>query len=231
LLKDENKFYSIKKLMQNQKESELTLKVVIVGDSGVGKTSFIDCIKNGPNHLAKNITTGKILNFDLMKGPEYVTERLTLDNIPIKVCVWDTAGQEQYRAINRTFYRQAEGAIIMSDLSLLPKKENLEFWLKELKGYANSGIKIAIVANKCDLEKNRDTYNICNEFARENSFPFYEASAKTGENVKAAFYTLIKEVKDAFHADFKPQEKPTNVIRLSSVNARDHSENNVSRCC
>jgi len=155
---------------------------------------------------------------------------MTLDNVPIKACIWDTVGQEQYRSINRSFYKNAVGAWIVNDLSLLITSKSLDMWLQELKTFADKNLRIAIVGNKCDLEKNEDTVKLFKGYAEKYNYPYYEMSAKTGENVKSAFYSTIKEIKDLFYPNWKPSDKPSDTIRLSSE-SKMTEDNDVSKCC
>ena len=133
--------------MNNKKreESDITLKIVLVGDSGVGKSNIISkYTKNEFNYESKTTI-----------GVEFATKALVQENKTIKVQIWDTAGQERYRSMASAYYRGAMGALLVYDITRASSFENLDKWLKELKNYGNEDIVCRMVGNKSDLKQYR----------------------------------------------------------------------------
>lgn len=117
----------------------------------------------------------------------------------MKVSLWDTAGQEIYRAINKTFYRDSRGGLILVDLSQTPNKESLEYWYHEFKNHADSKAQIVLVGNKSDLEKDPDTVQLLKDFSASKHIPFFEASALLGFNVDKTMESAIDLVYDKYY--------------------------------
>jgi small GTP-binding protein len=126
-------------------EYDLIFKVLLVGDSGVGKT---------------NITTRFVKDqFDVESkatiGVEYASKKLKIDGMDIKAQIWDTAGQERYQSITRAYYRGSKGAFIVFDITKKQSFNSVENWLAELKKSADQNITVILLGNKSDLEAER----------------------------------------------------------------------------
>ena len=137
----------------------------------------------------------------MKKGPEMVNHRFKTDTGVIKVSIWDTVGQERYRSINRVFYREAKGALLISELSSIPSQEDLEYWITEFKREANPKAQIIIVGNKADLKVEKGSEIILSEFSEKHNFKFFKVSAKTGDNVKRAIETLVNQISKKYFKD------------------------------
>jgi Ras-related protein Rab-11A len=121
--------------------SSLTLAVVLIGDSGVGKSNLLSRFTRNEFNLDSKSTI----------GVEFATRSIQVDAKTIKAQIWDTAGQERYRAITSAYYRGAVGALLVYDISKHQTYENVTRWLKELRDHADSNIVIMLVGNKSDL--------------------------------------------------------------------------------
>jgi small GTP-binding protein len=119
----------------------LLLAVVIIGDSGVGKSNLLSRFTRNEFHLDSKSTI----------GVEFATRSIQHDGKIIKAQIWDTAGQERYRAITSAYYRGAVGALLVYDISKRLTFENVERWLKELRDHAEPNIVVMLVGNKSDL--------------------------------------------------------------------------------
>lgn len=119
----------------------LTLAVVLIGDSGVGKSNLLSRFTRNEFNLDSKSTI----------GVEFATRSIQVDAKTIKAQIWDTAGQERYRAITSAYYRGAVGALLVYDISKHQTYENVTRWLKELRDHADSNIVIMLVGNKSDL--------------------------------------------------------------------------------
>jgi len=163
-------------------------KVVVTGDSGVGKTNIITRFTANEFSLESKATI----------GVEFGHAEITLgDGSKIKVQIWDTAGQERFRAITRGYYRGAVGALIVYDITKSVSFKNVEKWLQELRQHAFDDIVIMLVGNKSDLKQAREVpTDEGKKFAQKNNLLFIEASALDGENIKEAFYQTVNEIRE-----------------------------------
>ncbi|CAN4103095.1 unnamed protein product [Withania somnifera] len=126
---------------------------------------------------------------------------ITIDNKPIKLQIWDTAGQESFRSITRSYYRGAAGALLVYDITRRETFNHLASWLEDARQHANANMTIMLIGNKCDLAHRRAVSTEEGEqFAKENGLIFMEASAKTAQNVEEAFIrtasTIYKKIQD-----------------------------------
>ena len=113
----------------------------------------------------------------------------------IKLQIWDTAGQERFRAVTRSYYRGAAGALMVYDVTRRSTYNHLSSWLTDARNLTNPNTVIFLIGNKCDLEAQRDvTHEEARQFAEENGLMFVEASAKTGERVEDAFLETAKKI-------------------------------------
>lgn len=162
--------------MSNLRQPDALFKLLIIGDSGVGKSCFLLQFIDGNFKEDHNVTI----------GVEYGSKTLKINSKYIKLQIWDTAGQESFRAITRSFYRNAHGVILMYDLTRQESFENLKDWLREIKQNSDPETVIYVVGNRLDLAE--DEREVASQFAetwvKENNLDgFCEASAKTAENV------------------------------------------------
>ncbi|KOB76527.1 Ras-related GTP-binding protein Rab11 [Operophtera brumata] len=122
-------------------EYDYLFKVVLIGDSGVGKSSLLSRFTRNEFNLESKSTI----------GVEFATRSIEVDGKTIKAQIWDTAGQERYRAITSAYYRGAVGALLVYDIAKHLSYENVERWLRELRDHADQNILIMLVGNKSDL--------------------------------------------------------------------------------
>lgn len=161
--------------------SEDLFKVVIIGDSGVGKSNLMT--RYTQNEFSPE-TTATI-------GVEFMTKSVKVNGRDVKVQIWDTAGQERFRAISRSIYHGAKGAMLVYDITSQSSFDNLSTWLQELKVHVHASTTIFLIGNKCDLEHLRVVKKeTADRFARENGLSFIETSAAERTNVDRAFEWL-----------------------------------------
>lgn len=160
-------------------------KIVLIGDSGVGKS----------NLLSRFTTNEFNINSKSTIGVEFATRTIEVSGKKIKAQIWDTAGQERYRAITSAYYRGAVGALIVYDISKPSSYENCQHWLDELKENADANVAIGLIGNKSDLDHMRAVpTDEARNFAQENQLLFTETSAMEGQNVDQAFEELITAI-------------------------------------
>jgi len=160
-------------------------KIVLIGDSGVGKSNLLSRFTKNEFNLDSKSTI----------GVEFATRSIQVDNKTVKAQIWDTAGQERYRAITAAYYRGAVGALIVYDISKHGSYANVARWLKELRDHADSNIVIMLVGNKSDLKHLRAVPTAEGEsFSAENGLSFIETSALDASNVDSAFQNILTDI-------------------------------------
>ncbi|OHT11932.1 Ras-related protein RABA2b [Tritrichomonas foetus] len=200
------------------------LKIVLTGDSGVGKTNLL-------SQFAKNTFNP---DYKTTIGVEFATKTLKVKGKMVKAQIWDTAGQERYRAITSSYYKGANAAMVLYDITSSISFQNVQRWMKEVRDNSEQNIVIMIIGNKSDLDNLRSVSKEdgMREAEREKTM-FFETSACTAENVQEAFNTLISEVlelyertgyKPAAQGRGGPQPRPGVVVTSTS-------EEGKKECC
>ncbi|ORZ39813.1 small GTPase [Catenaria anguillulae PL171] len=171
--------------MSKDDEYDFLFKVVLIGDSGVGKSNLLSRFTRNEFNLESKSTI----------GVEFATRSIQVDGKTIKAQIWDTAGQERYRAITSAYYRGAVGALLVYDIAKHQTYENVNRWLKELRDHADSNIVIMLVGNKSDLRHLRAVpTDEAKQFAADNGLSFIETSALDSTNVELAFQKILTEI-------------------------------------
>ncbi|KAL8223697.1 hypothetical protein R6Q57_019172 [Mikania cordata] len=160
-------------------------KVVLIGDSGVGKSNLLSKFTRNEFSLESKSTI----------GVEFSTRSIRVDDNVIKAQIWDTAGQERYRAITSAYYRGAVGALLVYDTTRHVTFENVGRWLKELRDHSDSNIVIMLVGNKSDLRHLRAVATEdAKTFAEKEKTYFMETSALESLNVDDAFTQVLSQI-------------------------------------
>lgn len=208
--------------MGSDESYNFVFKVVLIGESGVGKSNLLSRFtKNEFNHDSRTTI-----------GVEFSTRTIQLDNFTIKAQIWDTAGLERYRAITSAYYRGAVGALLVYDISKHLTYESAERWLKELYDHADPHIVVMLVGNKRDLETLRTVpSDEARDFAEKKGLMFMETSALDSTNVEAAF----NEVLTAIHKKVASREVTRgsiSAVTLSSpIGPTSETQEKGRSCC
>ena len=195
----------IEEVNSNEVKEDYKLKLVIVGDSGVGKTNLI-------KRFVSNTFTP---NSKATVGVEFISKSYRINNQVFKIEMWDTAGQERYKSITAAYYKGAKGALIVYDTTQKTSFENIDKWMAEIKDKSSKDMKLMIVGNKTDLKDERQVKTEeALAKAKELEAPIMEASALDGSNVKEAFYDLLKEM-------YKEIRKKLDIVESQAESGKD----------
>ena len=188
-------------------------QLLIIGDSTVGKTSILSRYTNGtfnPNYLAT-------------VGLDNFTKDETIDNKIIRIKIWDTAGQERYKSLTNSFFRNTQGIIIVYDVTNAETFENLKYWIQSIKNNMDSQIEnipIIIIGNKIDVENREVQFYDAESFSKSYNYPYFETSAKTGENVEESVLFLVKKIINV-RTGMKEQENKNLKLDFSNNNGEE----------
>ncbi|SAM03905.1 hypothetical protein [Absidia glauca] len=192
--------------MLTDDEYDYLFKLVLIGDSGVGKSNLLSRFTTNEFNLESKSTI----------GVEFATKNIEIEKHTIKAQIWDTSGQERYRAITGAYYRGAVGALLVYDITRQTSFQNVTHWLKELREHADPNIVIMLVGNKSDLsETNRAvTTEEGGALAEQEGFLFMETSALDATNVENSFATVFNTIysnvpKKQVNADQQGQTGPS----------------------
>ncbi|KAK3886302.1 hypothetical protein Pcinc_009545 [Petrolisthes cinctipes] len=168
-------------------EYDYLFKLLLIGDSGVGKSCLL-------LRFADDTYTESYIS---TIGVDFKIRTIELDGKTIKLQIWDTAGQERFRTITSSYYRGAHGIIVVYDTTDQESFNNVKQWLQEIDRYACENVNKLLVGNKCDLtHKKVVDYQTAKEYADTLGIPFLETSAKNATNVEQAFMTMAAEIKN-----------------------------------
>jgi small GTP-binding protein len=171
--------------MSDDFKSDCVYKVLLLGDSTVGRTCFLMRYTDNTYQEIHMSTIGidnKFKDVELEDGKK------------VKIQIWDTAGQDRFRSITRNYYKGANGIVLIFDVTNKKSYENVKNWVKQIKEEVSSRVTIILVANKIDDVNHRIvTKEEGEKIANECGLMFFECSAKTGENIEHAFNELVKK--------------------------------------
>jgi len=168
-------------------EHDYFFKILLIGDSGVGKSCLLLRFADD-SWTETHIST---------IGVDFKIKTLEIGGKTVKLQIWDTAGQERFRTITSSYYRGAQGIILVYDCTDRESFNNVKQWMGEIDRYACENVNKLLVGNKCDLvdQKTVDTAT-AKEFADSYGIPFIETSAKTAHNVEKCFVQMATDIKN-----------------------------------
>ncbi|XP_065176193.1 ras-related protein Rab-10-like [Sycon ciliatum] len=169
----------------SKKAYDLLFKLLLIGDSGVGKT----CVLFRFSDDAFNTT------FISTIGIDFKIKTVELDGKKIKLQIWDTAGQERFHTITTSYYRGAMGIMLVYDVTNQKSFDNINKWLNNIREHASADVERMLLGNKCDMEGKRVISKEQGEtIAEEYGIRFFETSAKANVNIEEAFLTLARDI-------------------------------------
>ena len=176
--------------MNSTKEVEFVFKILLLGDSEVGKSCFL--MRYSDNVFVENYIT--------TIGLDYKLKSVKLDSgKTIKVQLWDTAGQDKYRTIAKNYFKGSHGILLLYDVTKQSSFQNIRDWIQDIREEVSQKAIIFLIGNKIDLvDKRKISKEKGIELAEEYKLPFFEASAKSGENVDEVFKALYKKISEVY---------------------------------
>eukprot|EP00736_Rhodelphis_marinus_P001572 Rmarinus@m.2488 len=184
-------------------------KLVLLGDSNVGKSSLVLRFVRGQFFEYQESTI----------GAAFLTQTVALDDYTVKFEIWDTAGQERYHSLAPMYYRGAAAAVVVYDITNHDSFERAKNWVRELQRQGSPNVVIALAGNKCDLEAKRKVDpEEAQTYADDNGIMFMETSAKTAHNVNDLFVLIARKLPKAPSQDKKTTIKIDDTSRGRSSN-------------
>eukprot|EP00598_Pedospumella_elongata_P007608 CAMPEP_0184971266 /NCGR_PEP_ID=MMETSP1098-20130426/3527_1 /TAXON_ID=89044 /ORGANISM="Spumella elongata, Strain CCAP 955/1" /LENGTH=209 /DNA_ID=CAMNT_0027493361 /DNA_START=93 /DNA_END=722 /DNA_ORIENTATION=+ len=188
---------------------DMQLKLLMIGDSEVGKTCLIW-------RYAADSFSSKTMN---TIGIDFKIKHIKIDDKRIKLQIWDTAGQERFRTITTSYFRGAQGILLVYDITDRGSFTAVRSWMKQIDLHADGNVSRVLIGNKCDLvDERRVRAEEGEALAAEFNIKFFETSAKESVGVKEAFAYLAMEVKNRIlTADYTEEEYKVDAIRLTGA--------------
>ena len=212
---------TVKEVPVTDETYEKLFKILLLGDSSVGKSSlFLSFMDKSWNET-----------FVPTIGVDFKIKTINVNNMNIKYQVWDTAGQERFRTIISSYYKGAHGILLVYDITLKESFESLNDWLNEIKKNTSKNIVKVLIGNKIDLNDKRIiSFDEAKEFADNNSMKYIETSAKTSTNVDQAFGLIGVELMKSFKGNEEKNTNKKNVV-LSNSEAVTDNKQIKKGCC
>ena len=210
----------IEENISNFEKEYYKLKLIVIGDSGVGKTNIIK------RYISNTFT----IDTKSTVGVEFFTKTFKINDDILKLEIWDTAGHERYKAITSAYYRGSSGALIVYDITRIETYNNVDIWIKELNEKVEGSLKLLLIGNKSDKKDERKmSIETALHKARQLNIPLMETSAYDSTNIKKAFETILKEM----YKDFKKEKvnykkEKTNKSEGVNLEVENQKEN---KCC
>ncbi|RAL54394.1 unnamed protein product [Cuscuta campestris] len=213
----------------DEEGEEYLFKVVIIGDSAVGKSNLLSRYARDEFNMHSKATI----------GVEFQTQTIEIDGKEVKAQIWDTAGQERFRAVTSAYYRGALGALVVYDITRRTTFDSIPRWLEELQTHSDTTVARMLVGNKFDLGNIRDvSVEEGKALAEANGLFFMETSALDSTNVKQAFDMVIREIynnvsRKVLNSDSFKDEVSVNRVSLVGNGSSDASnkQNQGYSCC
>ncbi|XP_062603440.1 ras-related protein Rab-1A-like [Saccostrea cucullata] len=187
-------------------DSDYVFKILLIGDSGVGKSSLM------LKFTDESFTETYISTI----GVDFKIRTLEIDGKTVRLQIWDTAGQERFKTITTAYYRNADGILVVYDITDKESFQNVSKWLEDVENYSNKRVYKVLVGNKADLQPKRVVnYTEAKNFADQHNIPVIETSAKTSNNVEQLFESMASHLKDLSDNGRTPIRDDTPTININ----------------
>ena len=201
---------------------DILFKIILVGDTSVGKTNIINKYIKNEFHE----------DFCATIGVEFSHKQFIVDNHKIKAQIWDTAGQERYKAITRAYYKGAKGAFIVYDITRKETFDDIDKWRNELVSSCNKEVTVMLIGNKCDLEDKREVLKEQGEEkAKSFGCAFLETSALNGDNIDKGFELMVSEIFKKYGSETIDDDEFGTMEKGEDINLDKAKDNEKKGCC
>uniref|UniRef100_A0A453FW00 Ras-related protein ARA-3 n=1 Tax=Aegilops tauschii subsp. strangulata TaxID=200361 RepID=A0A453FW00_AEGTS len=191
------------------------IKLLLIGDSGVGKSCLLLRFSDG------SFTTSFITTI----GIDFKIRTIELDGKRIKLQIWDTAGQERFRTITTAYYRGAMGILLVYDVTDESSFNNIRNWIRNIEQHASDNVNKILIGNKADMDESKRGQALADEYGIQ----FFETSAKTNLNVEQVFFSIARDIKQRLaETDSKPEDR---TIKINKTEGSENPESQKSACC
>ncbi|CAF1064289.1 unnamed protein product [Didymodactylos carnosus] len=197
-------------------------KVMLLGDSGVGKTCLLVRFKDGTFLAGSFIAT---------VGIDFRNKIVTLGEKQIKLQIFDTAGQERFRSVTHSYYRDAHALLLLYDVTNYSSFENISVWLSEIKEFAHDDVIIMLIGNKIDKSQRVVSKEAGERLARDFEVSFLETSAKTGQNVELAFMACAQALIDKESSIKSGKESMNEMMKMTPGTNGKEASKSSGWCC
>lgn len=207
------------------------LKYIIIGDSGVGKS----------NILLRYVHDTFNEDFKTTVGVEFGAKNIEINKKILRIQIWDTAGQENFRSITRAYYKSSVCACVVYDITNRSSFENIGAWLEDCRKQTPKSVSLVLIGNKNDLQEERQvSYEEGAEFAKNNDMIFLETSAKTGNNVNSVFIESATKIEENIRKNVYDlsndacgirEGMKTDTFSISEFDVGASKKNNKNKCC
>ena len=205
-----------------EEEYEMMLKIILIGDSAVGKT----------NIMSKYLKNTFLEESKATVGVEFGSKIFTIEGHNVKAQIWDTAGQEKYKAITGAYYKGCKGAFVVYDITRKDTFISVERWVHDLKTAGDQKLTVILIGNKSDLENQREILKEQGEEkAKSFGCAFLETSALSGNNIEKAFEMMIKEIFNKYKNDVLDDEELVSLEKGDDLANKSNDNTNKKGCC
>ena len=199
-------------------------QLLIIGDSTVGKSSILSRYTKGDFNY----------NYLATVGLDFFTKDEIFDGKTIRIKIWDTAGQERYKSLTQGYFRNAEGIMVVFDVSNLDTFNNLKYWIQSIKTNINvdkGHVPVIIIGNKIDIFEREVSKEAGENFAKEQNFDYFETSAKSGKGVKECIKFLVEKVLK--NSENKNKEPDQETIKIEEEDDKKNKKlkKKLDNCC
>ncbi|BBN16447.1 protein MpRAB8B [Marchantia polymorpha subsp. ruderalis] len=204
-------------------DSDYRMKLLLIGDSGVGKS----CL------LLRFCDDSFATSFITTIGIDFKVRTIDVDGKKVRLQIWDTAGQERFRTITTAYYRGAMGILLVYDITDSSSFQNVRNWIGSITEYAAENVNVVLVGNKADMEdsKRQVTKDQGQALADEYKIKFFEASAKTKFNVEEVFESIARDIKTRLEETSSKIELPPAKFIVVDPQAPIRKRDNYQNCC
>jgi len=197
---------------------DLHIKLLMLGDTGVGKTCLL--LRYAYDSFSPTFIT--------TIGIDFKIKRVEIDDLLVKLQIWDTAGQERFRTITVSYFKGAHGIVLVYDITDRDTFESIQQWVEQIHEYADANVNVLLVGNKCDQEEQRAVSTAEGEaLAREYGIEFFETSARENVNVEACYLAIARQTKTRLLESEEAAVDPETI----TVSSEPHHERRKKKPC